>query len=40
MCQNEQRAITPKLGKTELWFFSNALAVTVFFSLIHREIPF
>jgi hypothetical protein len=23
--QNEQRKITPKLGKTELWFFNNAL---------------
>jgi hypothetical protein len=23
-CKNEQRAITPKLGKTELWFFSAA----------------
>jgi hypothetical protein len=24
-CKNEQRAITPKLGKTEICFFGNAL---------------
>jgi hypothetical protein len=24
-CKNEQRAITPKLGKVELWFFCTAL---------------
>jgi hypothetical protein len=24
-CQNEQKAISQKLGKKELWFFNNAL---------------
>jgi hypothetical protein len=29
-CKNEQRAITPKLGEAELWFFCNALLFNEF----------
>jgi hypothetical protein len=41
-CKNEQRAITPKLDKTELWFFCTALPVNEIYlpTKIHVNISY